>query len=63
MELMRADDIKAILTAMATGFLKGGRAVAKKTEMTLKDLAGFMGAFVEGIICPGKSKAWREDHY
>ena len=43
-------------TLMATGFMRGGKAVSGKKEITTADLAGFFQAFVGGIMERGKSK-------
>jgi dihydroxyacetone kinase-like protein len=43
-------------TLMATGFMRGGKAVSGKKEITTVDLADFFQAFVGGIMERGKSK-------
>lgn len=43
-------------TLMATGFMRGGKAVKGSTELGITELAAFWKAFVEGIMERGKSK-------
>lgn len=43
-------------TLMATGFMRGGKAVAGKNELTSADLAAFFQAFLDGIMERGKAK-------
>jgi phosphoenolpyruvate---glycerone phosphotransferase subunit DhaL len=43
-------------TLMGTGFMRGGKAVAGKTELTTADLAAFFQAFVAGIMERGKAR-------
>jgi dihydroxyacetone kinase-like protein len=43
-------------TLMATGFMRGGKAVSGKAELTTVDLAEFFQAFVRGIMERGKAK-------
>ncbi len=43
-------------TLMATGFMRGGKAVSGKKELTTDDLADFFQAFVGGIMERGKAK-------
>ncbi|MDR1929728.1 MAG: dihydroxyacetone kinase subunit L [Treponema sp.] len=43
-------------TLMGTGFMRGGRAVKEKTELSLADMAVFWRAFVEGLMERGKAK-------
>ncbi len=43
-------------TLMGTGFIRGGKAVAGKSELTTKDVADFFQAFVQGIMDRGKAK-------
>jgi dihydroxyacetone kinase-like protein len=43
-------------TIMATGFMRGGKAVAGKTELTSADLALFFQAFLDGVMERGKAK-------
>ena len=43
-------------TLFATGFMRGGKAISGKTEITTADLAEFFQAFVAGIMERGKSK-------
>lgn len=43
-------------TLMATGFMRGGKAVKGSTELGLAETAVFWRAFVEGIMERGKSK-------
>ena len=43
-------------TLMGTGFMRGGKAIAGKSEITTADLADFFQAFVEGIMERGKAK-------
>ena len=44
-------------TLLATGFMRGGKAVLGNTEITTADLADFFQAFVGGIMERGKAKA------
>ncbi|MBI9109006.1 MAG: DAK2 domain-containing protein [Spirochaetales bacterium] len=44
-------------TLMATGFMRGGKAVKGSTSLGISDVAAFWTAFVEGIIDRGKAKA------
>lgn len=43
-------------TLMGTGFMRGGKAVAGKGELTTADLADFFQAFVAGIMERGKAR-------
>ncbi len=43
-------------TLMGTGFMRGGKAVAGKDELTSADLADFFQAFVTGIMERGKAR-------
>ena len=43
-------------TLMGTGFMRGGKAVAGKVELTTADLADFFQAFVAGIMERGKAQ-------
>lgn len=43
-------------TLIATGFMRGGKAVAGAAEITTPDLAAFFQAFVSGIMERGKAK-------
>ncbi len=43
-------------TLMATGFMRGGKAVAGKAELTSSDLAAFFQAFLDGLMERGKAK-------
>ena len=43
-------------TLVGSGFMKAGKAVKGKTELTLADLAEAMAQFVEGIMARGKAK-------
>jgi len=43
-------------TLMATGFMRGGKAVKGSTELGIADVARFWKAFVEGMMERGKSK-------
>ena len=43
-------------TLIATGLMKGGKAVQDKQEINLADFAAMMNGFVEGIIARGKAK-------
>jgi len=43
-------------TLMGTGFMRGGKAVSGKAELTTADLAEFFQAFVKGIMERGKAK-------
>jgi dihydroxyacetone kinase-like protein len=43
-------------TLMGTGFIRGGKAVKEKTELTLAETAVFWRAFVEGLEERGKAK-------
>jgi dihydroxyacetone kinase-like protein len=43
-------------TLMGTGFMRGGKAVKEKTELSLADMAAFWRAFVEGLMERGKAK-------
>ena len=43
-------------TLMGTGFMRGGKAVAGKDELTTADLADFFQAFVAGIMERGKAQ-------
>ena len=43
-------------TLMATGFMRGGKAIAGKSELSGPDLADFFQAFVSGIMERGKAK-------
>lgn len=43
-------------TLMGTGFMRGGKAVAGKAELTTADLADFFQAFVAGIMERGKAQ-------
>ena len=43
-------------TLIATGFMKAGKAVTGKTEITLADFHAMMEAFIEGIMARGNAK-------
>ena len=43
-------------TLMGTGFMRGGKAISGKGEITTADLAEFFQAFVTGIMERGKAK-------
>ncbi|MGI6466933.1 MAG: dihydroxyacetone kinase subunit L [Sphaerochaetaceae bacterium] len=43
-------------TLMATGFMRGGKALRDKTEISLNDMALFWRTFTDGIAERGKSK-------
>jgi dihydroxyacetone kinase-like protein len=43
-------------TLMATGFMRGGKAVAGKPDLDARDLITFMEAFLQGVIDRGKAK-------
>ncbi len=43
-------------TLMATGFMRGGKSIAGKEEISTADLVDFFQAFVRGIMERGKSK-------
>ncbi len=43
-------------TLMATGFMKGGKVLAGKEELTINDIAQFFRAFSDGIMAAGKTK-------
>jgi len=43
-------------TLMATGFMKGGKAVLKKEALSINNLASFFRAFSDGIMTAGKTK-------
>ena len=43
-------------TLMGTGFMRGGKAIAGKGELTTADLADFFQAFVAGIMERGKAR-------
>lgn len=43
-------------TLMATGFMRAGKVVQGKEEIDLKDFAGLVNAFVEGIMARGRAK-------
>ncbi len=43
-------------TLMATGFMRGGKAIAGKSELSGPELADFFQAFVGGIMERGKAK-------
>ena len=43
-------------TLMGTGFMRGGKAVSGKAEVSTADLAEFFQAFVTGIMERGKAK-------
>jgi dihydroxyacetone kinase-like protein len=43
-------------TLMGTGFMRGGKAVSGKDEISTADLAAFFQAFVTGIMERGKAK-------
>jgi dihydroxyacetone kinase-like protein len=43
-------------TLMGTGFMRGGKAVSGKAELTTGDLSEFFQAFVTGIMERGKAK-------
>ena len=43
-------------TLMATGFMRGGKAVKGSTELGIVEVAAFWKAFVEGLMDRGKSK-------
>ena len=43
-------------TLMATGFMRGGKAVVGKSEISVSDLAEYFQAFVAGIMERGKAK-------
>lgn len=42
-------------TLMATGFMKGGKAIQGKEEIELNDFGDMLNSFVEGIMARGKS--------
>lgn len=42
-------------TLMATGFMKGGKAIQGKEEIDLNDFGDMLNSFVEGIMARGKS--------
>lgn len=43
-------------TLMATGLMKGGKAIQGKQEVYLSDMAQMLNEFVEGIMARGKAK-------
>ena len=43
-------------TLMATGFMRGGKAIVGKSEISVPDLAEYFQAFVGGIMERGKAK-------
>ncbi len=43
-------------TLMATGFMRGGKAVAGKAALTSEDMAVFFQAFLDGLLERGKAK-------
>jgi dihydroxyacetone kinase, phosphoprotein-dependent, L subunit len=43
-------------TLMATGLMKGGKAVQGKQQIDLADFTAFLDGFVEGIMARGKAK-------
>ncbi len=43
-------------TLIATGFMRGGKSVSGKSELTVADLAEFFKACVQGIMDRGKSR-------
>ena len=43
-------------TLIATGFMRGGKALSGKQEIDAADLAEFFGAFVQGLMDRGKAK-------
>lgn len=43
-------------TLMATGFMKGGKSIAKVENLNIRDLAVFFRAFTNGIMIAGKTK-------
>ncbi|MDC7125649.1 MAG: dihydroxyacetone kinase subunit DhaL [Spirochaetales bacterium] len=43
-------------TLMGTGFMRGGKAVLNKEELTADDLTEFFCAFLQGVIDRGKAK-------
>ncbi|TVR04413.1 MAG: dihydroxyacetone kinase subunit L [Spirochaetaceae bacterium] len=43
-------------TLVATGFMRGGKMVKDKTELSASDIASFFRAFSDGIIERGKTK-------
>ncbi|MBT8368026.1 MAG: dihydroxyacetone kinase subunit L [Deltaproteobacteria bacterium] len=43
-------------TLMGTGFMRGGKAISGKTEISTVDLANFFQAFVAGIMERGKAQ-------
>lgn len=43
-------------TLMATGFMRGGKAVAGKAELASADLGAFFQAFLDGLLERGKAK-------
>ena len=43
-------------TLMATGFMRGGKAIAGKSKISVPDLADYFQAFVGGIMERGKAK-------
>ncbi|MGI6467412.1 MAG: dihydroxyacetone kinase family protein [Sphaerochaetaceae bacterium] len=49
-------------TLMATGFMRGGKALRDKTEISLNDMALFWRTFTDGIAERGKSKVGGEDN-
>ena len=43
-------------TLMATGLMRGGKAVAGKTELSVPDMKAFLAAFLQGVMDRGKAK-------
>ena len=43
-------------TLMATGLMRGGKAVAGKAELSAPDMKAFLAAFLQGVMDRGKSK-------
>jgi phosphoenolpyruvate---glycerone phosphotransferase subunit DhaL len=43
-------------TLMATGFMKGGKAIQGQSQLGLNEISAFFSAFTQGIIDRGKSK-------
>jgi dihydroxyacetone kinase-like protein len=42
-------------TLMATGLMRGGKAVAEKTELSANDMKTFLSAFFQGVMDRGKA--------
>ena len=43
-------------TLMATGLMRGGKAVAGKPELSVPDMKAFLAAFLQGVMDRGKTK-------